>query len=78
METCCDSELLRAAWRRLGTASEWGSIAGSRAQLTETAYARLLAAQPLFEGAAMVYGPTPHPLLPDSRAIAEVLFPSRV
>ena len=61
----CNRHDLATAWRRLGGASEWEVIAAKRALLSDGAYQALLAAQPLFAGAAMVYGQSRHPLLND-------------
>lgn len=55
--------MLETAWRRLGAASDWESVAAQQAMLSDKAYQALLAEQPLFAGAAMVYGPRGHPLL---------------
>ena len=64
--------MLEAAWRRLGAASDWESVAAQRALLGDVAYSALLAAQPLFSGAAMVYGPRQHPLLGSDSGQQEV------
>ena len=63
---------MKTAWERLGQASDWAAIASRQAQLPDSGYAQLLMQQPLFQGAAMLYGPRPHPLLLDGDQLAQV------
>ena len=69
--------VLEAAWRRLGAASNWASVAAQQAMLSDGAYQALLAEQPLFAGAAMLYGPRRHPLLDAGDGLQNVRAPDR-
>ena len=71
----CNSPMLETAWRRLGAASDWESVGAQQAMLSDRAYQALLAEQPLFAGAAMVYGPRRHPLLEGEGGLIAVRDP---